>query len=41
LHFSLEDSLKSGLVLVGLAAGAPALPKLAQIAKANIAVRSV
>ena len=38
LAFSLNDPLKNGLVLVGLAAGAPALPKLAQIAKTDVAV---
>ena len=37
LAFSLEESLMTGLILVSVAAGAPALPKLAQIAKTNLA----
>ena len=33
----MDDELKIGLILMGSAAGAPFLPKLAQIAKANVA----
>src|SRR3954449_10207310 len=33
----LEEEVQIGLLLMGTAAGAPFLPKLAQIAKANIA----
>jgi predicted Na+-dependent transporter len=33
----LEEDVQIGLLLLGTAAGAPSLPKLAQIAKANIA----
>ena len=33
----MDDSLQIGLILMGAAAGAPFLPKLAQIAKANVA----
>jgi predicted Na+-dependent transporter len=33
----MEEPLKIGLILMGSAAGAPFLPKLAQIAKANVA----
>ena len=35
--FSLDESLASGLLLVSLAAGAPGLPKLAELAKADLA----
>ncbi len=35
--FPLTDGLKTGLILVSTAAGAPFLPKLAQIAKGNLA----
>ncbi|HEY7850074.1 MAG TPA: bile acid:sodium symporter, partial [Ktedonobacterales bacterium] len=34
----LDKDLKTGLILFGAAAGAPFLPKLAQIAKANVAL---
>jgi BASS family bile acid:Na+ symporter len=34
--FSLEQGLETGLILVATAAGAPFLPKLAQVAKGNI-----
>jgi BASS family bile acid:Na+ symporter len=37
LGISLDEPLKAGLILISIAAGAPALPKLAEIAKANIA----
>ncbi|RPI95252.1 MAG: hypothetical protein EHM39_11860, partial [Chloroflexi bacterium] len=33
----LSDPLQIGLLIVGAAAGAPFLPKLAQVAKANVA----
>ena len=35
--FALDDGLKIGLILVSTAAGAPFLPRLAQIAKGNLA----
>ena len=35
--FPLTDSLKTGLILVSTAAGAPFLPRLAQMAKGNLA----
>jgi BASS family bile acid:Na+ symporter len=35
--FSLDEPLAAGLLLVSLAAGAPALPKMAEFAKADIA----
>jgi predicted Na+-dependent transporter len=37
LVFPLSDGLKTGLLLVSTAAGAPFLPRLAQIAKGNLA----
>jgi predicted Na+-dependent transporter len=37
LLFSLDDSVEIGLILLSTAAGAPFLPKLAEVAKGNIA----
>jgi len=37
LIFSLDDSVEIGLILLSTAAGAPFLPKLAEVAKGNIA----
>lgn len=37
LVISMDEPLRVGLILVSVAAGAPALPKLAQIAKADVA----
>jgi BASS family bile acid:Na+ symporter len=37
LVFSLDDSVEIGLILLSTAAGAPFLPKLAEVAKGNIA----
>lgn len=35
--FSLDQPLKTGFILVGVAAGAPFLPRLSQLARGNIA----
>ncbi|MBP1704244.1 MAG: transrane transport protein, partial [Chloroflexi bacterium] len=37
ISFPISDGLKIGLILVSTAAGAPFLPRLAQIAKGNLA----
>ena len=37
LLFNLDDSLRTGLILLSTAAGAPFLPKLVDVAKGNIA----